>query len=234
MRPPCGRRGVARPSPSLWPLARPPVAAQRAGCRRAWDEGERIPARSRTPQPDRPERPRGATGREPRARRWRSGALPRWEERGLSGPVPLPPRALGSAPAGSAGWWGWSSAGTRSSSARLSRSPLVYTFCAFVGVEDDSSTSGFVRSSPDQYKTALVVSPGHPPLGAPYEGGSFAGGGPSISNPYSCAAAMILSISGGAAGGRVLASAGSLMARKKRSCWAVVRLRIRAVSESTW
>src|SRR5919199_4157121 len=128
MRPPCGRRGVARPSPSLWPLARPPVAAQRAGCRRAWDEGERIPARSRTPQPDRPERPRGATGREPRARRWRSGALPRWEERGLSGPVPLPPRALGSAPAGCAGWWGWSSAGIRSSSARRSRSSLVYTF----------------------------------------------------------------------------------------------------------
>src|SRR5215208_6040392 len=38
--------GVARPSPSLWPLERLRVGVQRGGCRRAWDECGRIPARS--------------------------------------------------------------------------------------------------------------------------------------------------------------------------------------------
>src|SRR5215204_4020399 len=72
--------------------------------------------------------PPAATKRELRARRWRWGAPPHQGERRLSWLVRPPPRALGSAPAGCAGWLAWSWDGTRSSSARRFRSSLIYTF----------------------------------------------------------------------------------------------------------
>jgi hypothetical protein len=121
------------PSPCLWPPERLPVAALRAGCRRAWVDVSESPTdhkrflwtgREFLPQPQR---------REPLARRWRWDAPPHRVLRRPSGPVRQPPGALGSAPAGCAGWLTWSWDGTHFSSARRFRSSLI---CAFVGVND--------------------------------------------------------------------------------------------------